>query len=171
MYSFNVPFMTKTLTFIIRPPQSKKEWDVVRQLLIDYQNEFDDKTCFTSFEEELANLEGLYADPRKHKLIAVEQPGNEIVGCVGMRTLAPGIAEMKRLYVKPSHRGLHLGSLLAKEIISFATKMKYHKMMLDTMHEMEDAQKLYKRLGFVVTEPYDEHDPRHVVFYEKILDQ
>ncbi len=57
--------MTKS-TFTIRPPQSKDEWDVVRQLLIDYRNEFDDKTCFTSFEEELQNIEGVYADPRKH---------------------------------------------------------------------------------------------------------
>ena len=171
MYSFNVPFMMTNPTYTIRPPQSKDEWDVVRQLLIDYQNEFDDKTCFTSFEEELQNIEGVYADPRKHKLIVVEQPGNKIVGCVGLRTYSPGVAEMKRLYVIPSHRGLHLGSRLAKEIISIASKMKFEKMILDTMYEMQDAQKLYQRLGFVVTGPYDHQDPLKVVCYEKMLGQ
>lgn len=169
MYSFNVPFMMTNSTFTIRPPQSKDEWDVVRQLLIDYRNEFDDKTCFTSFDDELQNIEGVYADPRKHKLIAIEQPGNKIVGCVGVRMFASGVAEMKRLYVIPSHRGLHLGSKLAKEIISIATKMKFDKMILDTMHEMQDAQKLYQRLGFVMAEPYDHQDPNKVVCFEKML--
>ncbi len=91
------------------------------------------------------------------------------MGCVGLRMHSPGVAEMKRLYVIPSHRGLHLGSKLAKEIISIATKMKYDKMILDTMHEMQDAQKLYQRLGFVVAEPYDHQDPKKVVCYERKL--
>ncbi len=162
-------FMMISPTYTLRPPQSKKEWDVVKGLLIDYRNEFDDKTCFTSFEEELENIEGLYADPRKVKLIAVEHPGNKIVGCVGLRTLEAGVAEMKRLYVIPSHRGLHIGRMLADEIIAIATKMKYRKIILDTMNEMQDAKRLYQRLGFVVIEPYDQQDPQKVVCFEKML--
>ena len=162
--------MNMSATYEIRPPQSKEEWDVVRKLLLDYRDEFDDKTCFTSFEEELQNIEGLYADPRKVKLVAVEHPGNKIVGCVGLRTLSPGVSEMKRLYVVPSHRGLHLGRKLADAIIDIATKMKYEKMILDTMNEMQDAQKLYQRLGFVVIPPYDHQDPSKVVCYEKVLE-
>jgi putative acetyltransferase len=117
----------------------------------------------------LENIEHLYADPRKFKLIVVERPGNKVVGCVGLRPITPEIAEMKRLYVAPSHRGHHLGRKLAEEIMSIAGKMKYKKMVLDTMHEMEDAQKLYRQLGFVVTEPHDPNDTRDVVYYEKIL--
>ena len=158
-----------TSTYILRPPQSKKEWNVVRQLLMDYQNEFEDKSCFTSFEEEIKNIEGYYADPRKYKLIAVELPGNKIVGCVGMRTLSPGVSEMKRLYVIPSHRKLGLGRKLAEEIISIASKMKYDRMILDTMMEMKAAQKLYDDLGFHVIEPYDQQDPSKVICFEKKL--
>lgn len=161
--------MAKKPTYSIRPPQSREEWETVRHLLVDYRNEFDDETCFTSFDEELENIERVYADPRKYKLVAVEHPGNKIVGCVGLREFSPGVAEMKRLYVIPSHRGLHLGKKLAEEIISIATKMKYKKMILDTMHAMQDAQKLYQRMGFVVAEPYDNQDPSKVVCYEKSL--
>lgn len=163
--------MTKKPAYSIRPPQSREEWEEVRHLLVDYRNEFDDKTCFTSFDEELENIERVYADPRKYKLVAVEHPGNKIVGCVGLREFSPGVAEMKRLYVIPSHRGLHLGKKLAEEIISIATKMKYKKMILDTMNEMKDAQKLYKRMGFVEAEPYDNQDTSKVVCYEKNLEQ
>lgn len=161
--------MTTSVTYSLRPPQSKEEWNAVRQLLVEYRNEFDDQTCFTSFDEELNNIEHLYADPRKFKLVAVEHPGNKIVGCVGLRGLTPDIAEMKRLYVIPSHRGLHLGEKLAEEIISIAAKMKFKTMVLDTMHEMESAQKLYQRLGFVVIAPHDSTDTRNVVYYEKNL--
>lgn len=161
--------MTTLPTYIIRPPQSRKEWETVRNLLIDYREEFDDKTCFTSFDEELENLQGHYADPRKYKLIAVELPGNKIVGCVGLRTIEPGVGEMKRLYVIPSHRGLHLGSMLAEDIISIAIKMKHHTMLLDTMNEMQDAQRLYKRLGFELIDPYDDQDTSKLVCYGKKL--
>src|SRR5687768_10649370 len=168
LYSFGFP-MVKTHTYTLRPPQSQEEWNAVRRLLHDYRNEFEDQTCFTSFDDEMVNIEGYYADPRKYKLIAVEQPGNKIVGCVGLRSLSPDLSEMKRLYVIPSHRNLGLGKKLAEEIISIAAKMKYKKMILDTMHEMEDAQKLYEKLGFVVTEPHDPDDKRNVVYYQKSL--
>lgn len=169
IYSFNVLFMTNQSTYSIRPPQSNEEWDVVKQLLIDYRNEFDDETCFTSFEDELNNIQALYSDPRKYKLIAVEQPGGKIVGCVGLRALSPDVAEMKRLYVIPSHRGLHLGKRLSDEIISIASKMNFKSMVLDTMIEMEAAQKLYRELGFVEVEPYDDQDLSKLVCYEKEL--
>ena len=161
--------MVKNPTYSIRPPQSRDEWNVVRHLLQDYRSEFDDQTCFTSFDEEMENIEGYYADPRKYKLIAIEQPGNTIVGCVGLRALSPDVAEMKRLYVVPSHRGSGIGKRLAEEIISVASKMKFKKMVLDTMHEMKDAQQLYQRLGFVVAEPYEDQDLTKMVCYEKIL--
>jgi carbonic anhydrase len=155
--------------YIIRPPQTAEEWTTIRQLLIDYKNEFEDDTCFTSFEAELNHIEALYQLPGRYKLIAVEEPGGKIVGCVGLRTLSPGVAEMKRLYVVPSCRGLHLGSRLAKEIIDIAERNAYQRMILDTMIEMKDAQQLYQRLGFKVMHPYYNQDPAKMICYEKIL--
>lgn len=161
--------MPPAYTYIIRPPQSGEEWDEVRRLLLEYRKEFDDPTCFTSFEEEIQNIEGYYSEPGRYKLIVIEAPGHKIVGCVGMRMIEPGVAEMKRMYVIPTHRGLHLGKKLAVEIIEVATRLKYQKMRLDTMHEMEAAQHLYQALGFVIIAPYDHQDPSKVVCYEKVL--
>lgn len=158
--------MSKKPIYTIRPPQSKAEWEVVKKLLLDYRQEFDDETCFTSFEDEMENIERLYSDPRKHKLIAVEQPGNKIVGCVGLRALSSDVSEMKRLYVIPAHRKSGLGKKLAEEIISIAKKMKFKSMVLDTMHEMKAAQQLYEDLGFHKSAPYDHQDPEKLVCYE-----
>jgi len=99
--------------YIIRPPQTQEEWDEIPGLLLEYRNEFDDDTCFTSFEAEMANVRDFYTAPGSQLFLAVEESDKKIVGCVAMRTLSPGVAEMKRLYVIPSHRGLHLGENLA----------------------------------------------------------
>ena len=153
--------------YTIRPPETREEWDVIPGLLLDYQNEFDDETCFTSFEEEMANVRFVYTAPGSHFMIAIHEPDKKIVGCIGMRTLSKGFVEMKRLYVVPSHRGNHIGENLALELLSYAEEQGYKSMLLDTMNEMHAAQKLYEQLGFVKTEPYRDQNPLKVICYEK----
>ena len=156
-----------TSTYTIRTPKNKQEWDVVKNLLLDYKHEFNDDTCFTSFEEEIADIENVYNVPGSQLFIAIEESDKKIVGCVAMRTLSPGVAEMKRLYVIPSCRGFHLGENLVVEILSYAEEKNYTRMLLDTMNEMHAAQKLYHQLGFTKIKPYRDQDPMKVVCYEK----
>jgi len=155
--------------FIIRSPQSSEEWEVVKKLLIDYRNEFDDQTCFTSFEQEMENIEVYYSEPDKIKLIALDQEYGMIAGCVAMRAYTPEIAEMKRLYVVPAYRGYKLGRQLAEAIIEKAVEYGYHSMILDTMYEMQAAQQLYYNLGFHTIPPYNQQDESKVICFEKPL--
>jgi putative acetyltransferase len=157
--------------FIIRAPQSVAEWQSVRQLLMDYHNEFDDKTCFTSFEAEMNNIESMYSDPSKEKLIAIDSSNGTLAGCVALREISPGVAEMKRLYVPPAYRGHHLGKKLALAIMDTARNMGYHMIVLDTMQEMRAAQRLYEGLGFEVIPPYNDQATRNVICYGKTLIQ
>jgi putative acetyltransferase len=155
--------------FTIRRPETPAEWRVVKDMLSAYESEFDDKTCFTSFEQEMNNIEKLYADVDKVKLIAVDKNNSTIAGCVALREFSPGISEMKRLYVTPAYRGFQLGEQLANAIIAKAKEKKYKTMILDTMMEMKAAQGLYIKLGFYVTPPYNRQDHEKIICFEKRL--
>ena len=155
--------------FTIRSPHSIDEWAAVKQLLIDYRGEFDDQTCFTSFEQEMDNIEHYYSDDDKIKLIAIDEETGTIVGCVAMRPYKPGVAEMKRLYVVPAFRGYKLGRILAEAIMEKAAEQGFHSMILDTMIEMQAAQQLYYNLGFHAIPPYNQQDESKVICFEKQL--
>lgn len=155
--------------FIIRSPESSQEWATVKNLLLDYRGEFDDQTCFTSFEQEMDNIEQYYSDSDKIKLIVVDESNRTIAGCVALRSFSSEVAEMKRLYVAPPYRGYKLGRQLAEAIIDKAVEQGYHSMILDTMYEMQTAQQLYYNLGFHTIPPYNQQDESKVVCFEKIL--
>ena len=124
----------------------------IRGLFQEYADSLDFELDFQDFTEELATLPGKYAPPLGAILLAREN--GETVGCVAVRPLGEGICEMKRLYVKPSHRGKNLGRDLALAIIEEAKRLGYKAMRLDTVVEMKEASALYRTLGFQPIDAY-----------------
>ena len=108
--------------------------------------------CFQSFGEELAALPGKYVPPEGALLIARSEEG-ELLGTVALRAFdrAPGICEMKRLYVSPAGRGQGFGRRLAEAIIAEARSLGYRAMWLDTLPSMQGVQQLYEVLGFATS--------------------
>ena len=124
----------------------------VRALLLEYEAEIGVDLCFQGFQEELASLPGNYARPEGRLFIA--RSGKEALGCIALRPLQHGDAEMKRLYVRPSARARGVGRLLASFLIEAARKIGYRRVVLDTLPTMASAQALYRSLGFLEIEPY-----------------
>ena len=119
-----------------------EDLDEIRGMLREYAAWLEVDLCFQNFDEELAELPGEYQPPRGRLLIA------EGAGCVALRAIDDEICEMKRLYVRPEHRGSGLGRRLVLEIISQAREIGYRRMRLDTMPKMDRAHGLYASLGF-----------------------
>jgi ribosomal protein S18 acetylase RimI-like enzyme len=129
-----------------------KDVEAVRTLFLDYQESLGVDLCFQGFDRELAELPGDYAPPEGSLLVARAEDG--IVACVALRRLDPQTCEMKRLYVRPTQRGLGLGRALAEAVIAEARRIGYVRMRLDTLPSMTEAAALYERLGFRDIEPY-----------------
>lgn len=138
------------------PPISMEELDGVRTLFTEYAASLNVDLCFQNFNDELTGLPGEYRSPRGSLVVATVD--GQLAGCCAMRPLDsvdyPNACEMKRLYVRPTHRGLGLGRLLAEHILEASRLYGYASILLDTLNDMESARALYQELGFEEIPPY-----------------
>lgn len=125
---------------------------LARELFGEYAESIGVDLEYQGFSSELAGLPAPYAPPSGELLLARVDGG--LVGCVAFRAFGRGSAEMKRLYVRPSGRGMGLGRRLVEAIISAASRAGYDELRLDTLSSMEAAQQLYRAMGFVEIPPY-----------------
>ncbi|MRH93459.1 GNAT family N-acetyltransferase [Nocardia sp. SYP-A9097] len=88
-------------------------------------------------------------------LVAVRE--NEVIGSVTVARPGTEFADIARagelefrmLVVGKRGRGLGVGSALVREVIEIARAESWHAVVLTTMPTMQDARRLYDRLGFV----------------------
>jgi len=139
----------------------------VRELFTEYGRSLGVDLSFQDFDRELASLPGDYAPPEGRVLLADE--GGEAAGCVALRREGPARCEMKRLYVRPAHRGSGLGRRLALAVIEEARRIGYHRMRLDTLPSMGAAMGLYRDLGFRPIVPYRFNPVPGALFLEREL--
>ena len=123
-----------------------------RSLMEEYAASLEFGLGFQDFDREMDSLPGEYAPPSGRLFLALLE--DRAAGCVAMRRIDAERAELKRLYVRPVHRGKGLGRILARAVVDAAMKEGYSTIMLDTVASMETARTLYASLGFRETEPY-----------------
>ncbi len=148
---------------------SHADVDDMRTLFVEYQQWLGIDLCFQNFSDELQTLPGAYAPPGGRLLLARHSDGMFAAG-VGMRPLAPGICEMKRLYVRPAWRSLGLGRRLAEAIVEASRTAGYARMRLDTFPYLDPAMALYRSMGFFKIKPYNSNPLDEVIHMEKVLD-
>ena len=149
----------------IAPPRGDADIAAARRLVREYAESLDFSLCFQGFDEEMARFPADYAPPDGALLLAWRR--QQAVGVVGVRRLADGVSEMKRLYLRPAGRGLGLGrDLIARSLVA-ARALGYGSMRLDTIEGRQDAAiALYRAHGFRTIAPYRENPVPGVLYME-----
>ena len=76
------------------------------------------------------------------------------VGC--LKRLTPTVAEIQRMYVRPSVRGVGTGRLLVERLLADAKGMQFKTIRLESLRVLSAAHALYRSVGFREIEPYNE---------------
>ncbi len=79
----------------------------------------------------------------------------QVAAMGGLRSVHAGVAEVKRLYVRPAYRGRQLGELVLQKLMTDARRFGYQSVCLDTALFMHSAHRLYEAHGFVDCAAYE----------------
>jgi putative acetyltransferase len=94
----------------------------------------------------------------------------EAVVCGGFRPLEQGIAEIKRMYVVPEHRGRGHSKVMLALLERMAKESGYEVARLETRSQQEAAVSLYEGTGYVRIPNYGAYVGQEgCICYEKSL--
>lgn len=74
--------------------------------------------------------------------------GGVAVGCVALRPYAPGVGEIKRLFVSSTARNRGVGTQLLRAVETWAQESGYGKLILETGTAQPEAIALYQKHGY-----------------------
>jgi putative acetyltransferase len=86
-----------------------------------------------------------------NKTYFVVESGNEIIGGAGISPLdhyEGNVCELQKMYFMPEARGKGLGRKMMTKCLEFAKKVGFDQCYLETLPYMDDARKLYRKVGF-----------------------
>jgi GNAT superfamily N-acetyltransferase len=95
---------------------------------------------------------GEFSPPRG--LFLVGRVDSEPVACGGWRVVAPGLGELKRMYVVTAHRRRGLSRLMLAELEATARAAGLSRLRLETGHAQPEAIRLYETSGYTRIEKF-----------------
>ena len=152
--------------YVIRPVEPRDRAAVSRELAA-YLAHIGEDLDGDGLDHDVAHWEGQY-DGVSGTLLVVESPAGEIVGTAGLRSLAPGMGEIKRMWIRPGCQGLGLGRRLMRRCLEEARVRRLRVLRLDTERRMHAALSLYRSCGFREIPDYN-GNPRAQIWMELSL--
>ena len=149
---------------------SETDYEAVEGLMREYVDWLPfDVSTFQDVEREMTELSHEYGPPDGFAVLAAL--GEDLAGVAGVRRFSKGVAELKRMWVRPSARGHGVGRWLADRAISEARARGYSSVRLDTVTDvMAEANSLYESLGFSDINPYRDNPLPSARFMELDLE-
>jgi len=92
------------------------------------------------------------------RLLVAHPSDGEVLGMGALKPVGADIAEIKRMYVRPSARGKGIGRALLEQLLADARLEGYRLARLETLTFMTAARALYRSLGFRGTAMFDQSE-------------
>ncbi len=105
---------------------------------------------FAIHDPEVDHMSSASAKPGAAYFVVVDGSGR-IVGGAGVAALEggeSGVCELRKMYFLPEARGRGMGETLLRHCLATATSLGYRTCYLETLTGMDQAMKLYGKLGF-----------------------
>jgi GNAT superfamily N-acetyltransferase len=123
-------------------------------------------SLLTAFFDELAVVLGGFdparsvsADPQEmappNGAFVILEENGKALGCGGLKTHAPGIGEIKRMYLVPEARGRGLGREVLCVLEEKARNLGMRRAVLDTAAPLAAASALYRAAGYREVAPFN----------------
>ena len=147
--------------------ESGQDFKKCKDIMVEYLDTLGVNLSYMNLPDEFAKIKEMYGGNEGVFLLALDH--NEAIGCVGVRRIEKDIAELKRLYVRESHRGYRVGITLLQKALEYARNLGYKKIRLDVIPTLQKAKDLYISFGFYEISPYFGNPVEGTTYMEKIL--
>ena len=131
----------------------------VNELAERFDGGFDPERSISAADEELTPPAGLFLVATLH---------GDPVGCVGLKLHGRRPAEIKRMWVAPTARGLGLGRRLLTEIERQAAEHGVRTLRLETNRSLTEAIGLYRAAGYREVHPFNREPYAHHWFQKRL---
>jgi ribosomal protein S18 acetylase RimI-like enzyme len=138
----------------VKAAASDAEWAAAAELIAEYTDATAEEIGvevaaisqgFAILRAEVARVRETYPAPGG---VLVAYAEDEPIGCVALEALPGGVFELRRLYVRPGHRG-GLGRALMLAAAEHARRHGGTEIRLDVLHTRTHAIGLYQTLGYL----------------------
>ncbi len=116
---------------------------------------------------ECSSLPDVYRPPG---VFLIADLDGQPAGCVGLSALPGGhTAEVRRLYVRPAHRGNGIARTLMSHAHQHAAQHDMTRLILDVLPARTAVISFYRRLGYTETEPFETESPVPMIYMERTV--
>ncbi|RPH34317.1 GNAT family N-acetyltransferase [bacterium] len=152
---------TPDLRFSRERPDSEEARTLIRELDADLLLRYPEQWIHGLHPEDIQDDELVFL---------VVRHGTELVGCGALRPLEAGMAEIKRMFVRPPYRGRGISRKILGALESIARERGYAVLRLETGTEQPEALALYRSSGYAGIPSYGEYlgNPYSICFEKKL---